>query len=207
MKPFLVRVHQDVSSIQKSLNMGRTCKACDMFCHMCACRSYGASSQLMTWREGHLRCHRFCLCEENLPAKCFRWEVDDKDEIIRKKQRIEVFIMHDEIRHFCLLPECFCNNIFSAKAIKLHYGINPTFPTDHIEEDPSVRDGSKIKISVSDVDRKNDPGHIDFVCPSHTFHVRTAYSVLLDRDLVVRKMFRYCSYAVEIKQKYLRLSI
>ena len=207
LKPFLVRIPQDVSSIQKSLNMGGACKACDLFCHMCACRSYGASSQLMSWREDHLRCRMFCLSAENPPKKCFHWEVDDEEQIVIKKQRIKVYLMHDEIRYFRLLPECFKNNIFSPKAIKVYYSVHEKFATYHIQEDQTVQLQSKMKTSVTDVNRHSDPSHIDFVCPLNTSLIRTAYSSLLDSELILRKMFRYCSYPVEIKQKYLRLCI
>ena len=199
LKPFKVRIPQDVSSIQKSLNMGGACKACDMFCHMCACRSYGASSQLMSWREGHLRCHTFCLCQENPPEKCFHWEVDDNEEIIRKQQKIHALLVHDEIRHFRLLPECFQKNILSANAIKVYFSVNEKFPSFHIQEDPTVKSGTKIKTSVTDANRKNDPSHIDFICPLRTCQVRTPNSSLLDSELILRNLFRYCSYPVETK--------
>ena len=100
LKPFLVRIPQDVSSIQKSINMGGACKACDLFCHMCACRSYGANSQLFAWREDHLRCKHFCLNQPNPPKKCHHWPVDDDEEIERKKQLINFLLLLDEIRWF-----------------------------------------------------------------------------------------------------------
>ena len=37
--------------------------------------------------------------------------------------------------------------------------------------------------------------------------MRTAYSSLLDTELILRKMYRYCSFSVEIKQKYLKLLV
>ena len=84
LKPFLVRIPQDVSSIQKSLNMGRACKACDLFCHMCACRSYAGQSQLFEWRKGHLRCKEYSLNQPNPSQKGFHWHVDDDEEIQKR---------------------------------------------------------------------------------------------------------------------------
>ena len=37
--------------------------------------------------------------------------------------------------------------------------------------------------------------------------MRTAYSSLLDTELILRKMYSYCSFSVEIKQIYLKLSV
>ena len=207
LKPFLVRIPQDTSSIQKSLNMGGACKACDLFCHMCACKSYGAGGQLFNWREKHLRCKRFCLSQPNPPSRCFHWEVDDDNEIIRKKQMISVLLMHDELRLFRLMPEVFTNNQLSAKAIKIHYQVNESLPSTHIEEDPSVKAGTRIQSDVTIADRFNNVTHIDYICPIETSHTRTAYSSLLDSELILRKMHRYCAFSVEIKQKYLRLSL
>ena len=85
-KPILARLPQDASSIQKGLNMGGACKACDLFCHLCACRSYGASSQLFEWREAHLRCRQFCLNQEDPPKRCYHWAVDDDIEIEQKNK-------------------------------------------------------------------------------------------------------------------------
>ena len=207
LKPFLIRIPQDTSSIQKSLNMGGPCKSCDLFCHMYACKSYGAGCQLFEWREKHLRCRNFCLNQPNPPSRCYHWAVDDDAEIMRKKQMIHVLIMHDELRFFRLVPEVFANNILSAKAISIYYVHNPKFPDSHIEEDSTVKSGTRIKSCVTDIDRANDVMHIDFVCPVGTSHIRTAYSSLLDSELIRRRMHRYCAFPVEIKQKYLRLSL
>ena len=74
--------------------MGGACKACDLFCHMCACKSYGANSQLLSWREGHLRCQEYCLNKENPPAKTnFKAPTINTDKInqsLRSLTNIEV---------------------------------------------------------------------------------------------------------------------
>ena len=208
LKPFLVQIPQDVSSIQKSLNLGGACKLCDMFCHMCACKIYGTVSQLMTWKEGHLRCHRYCLGHKDAPEKCFHWEVDNNDEIKIKKQMINVHLLHDELRFFFrLLPEFQVNQVFSPVAIKSYYSVNPKFPSLHVEEDEDVQSTLTIKKAVTDVNRHTDPGHIDFIYPPQTCQVQTAYRLMLDKELILQKMYRFCSYSVEVKQKYLRLSI
>ena len=49
--------------------------------------------------------------------------------------------------------------------------------------------------------------HIDFMCATSTGHVQTAYSSLLDNELILRNIYWLFSYSVEIKQKYLRLTI
>ena len=206
-KPVQVTVPQDVSSIQKSLNMGGACKACDLFCHMCACKSYGAGCQLMQWHEGHLRCQHFCLSQPNPPQKCFHWAVDDRDEIERKKQEIKVILMLDEIRSMRLIPECFQNNIIHPTAVKIFYAVNNKFPDYHIEEDPTVKAATQVLTSVTAANRYNDPRHIDFKCPVLPGTIRTAYSSFLDRELILRKIFWYCLSSAEVKQKYLKLYI
>ena len=95
----------------------------------------------------------------------------------------------------------------SAHKICLHYSVNDKFPNTHIEEDKDVQAQSKIKTSVSDINRHNNVGHIDFICPKQTNQVQTAYSSLLDSELTLRKMYRYCVHLVEVKQRYLRISI
>ena len=77
----------------------------------------------------------------------------------------------------------------------------------HVEEDPVVQAGSQILTSVTDATRFSDPKHINFLCPTSPCAIRTAYNSLLDRELIIRKLFGYISTSVEIKQKYLLLSI
>ena len=206
-KPILTRVPQDVSSIQKSLNMGGACKACDMFCHMCACKSYGANCQLMRWREGHLRCRRYCLNQPNPPTKCFHWSVDEKYEIQQKKQVLKTMILYDEIWQFRLMPNYLINNIFKPSMIKNYCSHNPKFRDTHVEEDADVIAHTKVLTCVTDANRHSDPSHIEFQCPKDQCALRTAYSSMLDNELVLRKMFIYINYSVKVKQKYLRLSV
>ena len=187
--------------------MGGACKLCDLFCHICACTSYGASLHLMKWREGHLWCKRFCLSQANPPSNFFYWEVDEEEEIEKKKQKIKVFLLFEELQLFRLMPDYFKNQMLSPKAIKYYYCVNVKFPDSHVEEDPSVKSASRIKTSVSDFNRANDPMHIDFMCATSTGHVQTAYSSLLDNELILRKIHWLCSSSVEIKQKYLQLTI
>ena len=52
-----------------------------------------------------------------------------------------------------------------------------------------------------------NPRHIDFECSSESGVIRTGYSSLLDIELILQKMYRYCTYPVEVKQTYLRLSV
>ena len=66
--------------------MGGACKACDLFCHMCVCKKYGAGCELLQWRDGHLQYSHFCLSQPNPPAKCIHWAVDDRDKIEQKKR-------------------------------------------------------------------------------------------------------------------------
>ena len=101
----------------------------------------------------------------------------------------------------------FRNQMLSPKAIKYYYCVNIKFPDSHVEEDPSVKYASRIKTSVSDLIRENDLMHIDFMCATSTGHVQTAYSSLLNNELILRKIYWLCSYSVEIKQKYLQLTI
>ena len=63
---------------------GGAYKACNLFCHVCACQSYGANCQLLKWQEGYLRCKEFCLCQEEPPSKCYHLYVDDEEEVNRK---------------------------------------------------------------------------------------------------------------------------
>lgn len=206
-KPIKVRIPQDTSSLQKALNLGGACKACNMFCHMCGCQSYGGNCQLMRWREGPHRCRFYCLSQRDPPKKCFHWNVDNDHEIARKKQEIFVILMLDEIRSFRLKPTCFNSNRLSASGIKIHYSVNEIFLDRHVEEDPVVQAGSQILTSVTDATRFSDPKHINFLCPTSPCAIRTAYNSLLDRELIIRKLFGYISTSVEIKQKYLLLSI
>ena len=148
-----------------------------------------------------------CHNQANPPSKSFHWEVDNNSEIAWKKQMILVHLMHDEIRFFCLMPECLTNLLLSAHKILLHYSVNDKFPLTYIEEDEDVQARLKIKTSISDVNRHNDAGHIDFICPTQTSQVQTAYSLLLDSELTSRKMYCYCVHLVEVKQRYLQLSI
>ena len=113
----------------------------------------------------------------------------------------------DEIRFFRLTPDCFSDNMLSPTGIKLYYRVNKKFPDTHIEEDPTVKAGTQLNICVSDANRHQNPRHIDFECPSNSCVMRTGYSSLLDRELIFQKMYRYCTYPVEVKQTYLRLSV
>ena len=115
--------------------------------------------------------------------------------------------MLDEIRSFRLIPDCFENNSIIPKAVKVFYTVNNQFSDYHIEEDPTVKAATQIITNVTAANRFQDPRHIDFKCPAAPGAVRTAYRSLIDRELILRKIFRYCASSVEIKQKYLRLSV
>ena len=169
--------------------MGGACQACDLFCHMCACKRYGADPRLMAWKEGHLQCRRFCLCCENAPVKCYHWEVDDEVEIDRKKQMICVHLLHDKLRCFRLMPEYLQKNILHPSRIKIYFSVNPKFPDYQVEEDPAVKARTRIKTSVTDANWYNDAAHIDFKCPQNSSQVRTAHSSLLDNELILQKMY------------------
>ena len=135
------------------------------------CTSYGDSSHLMKWREGHLQCKRFCLSQANLLSKCFHWKVDDKEEIEKKTQKIKMFLLFEELQSFYLMPDYFKYQMLSPKAIIYYYHVNVKFSDSHVEEDPSVKYTSRIKTSVSDLNRENDPMHIDFMYATSTGHV------------------------------------
>ena len=121
---------------------------------------------------------------------------------------IRSILMLDEIRFFRVSNDRFKNILLSPKSIKIHYSVVGSSSADcHIEEDPAVESGSELLTSVTDANRFQDPQHINFVCPSNPCAVRTAYSSMLDRELILRKLFRYCSTPVETKQKYLLLSV
>ena len=98
--------------------------------------------------------------------------------------------MLDEIRFFRLSNDCFKNNLLSPKSIKIHYSVVGSSSVDyHIEEDPAVESGTQLLTSVADTNRFLDPRHINFVCPNNPCAVRTAYSSMLDRELILRKLF------------------
>ena len=118
-----------------------------------------------------------------------------------------IHLLHDELQCFCLITEYLRNNILHPSRIKIYFRVNPKFPDYHVEEDSAVKAGTRINTSVTDANWYNDAAQIDFKYPRHLSQVRTAYSSLLDNKLILRKMYRNCSYSVEIKQKYLRLSI
>ena len=63
------------------------------------------------------------------------------------------------------MPECLTNQLLSSHKIRLHYSVNDKFPLTHIEEDEDVQAQSKILKSVSDINRHNNVGHIDLICP------------------------------------------
>ena len=66
---------------------------------------------------------------------------------------------------------------------------------------------SRLKKSVMEANRKKDPLHIDFECPTIISQIRTGYNTLLDTELILRKMYRHCTLPVEQKQKLLRLCV
>ena len=79
--------------------------------------------------------------------------------------------------------------------IKIHYHSTPKFPDYHIEEDTAVKDGTRLKISVSQANRSSDPTRIDFICPTEQNPVRAGYSALLDTELILRKHVQnLCTY-------------
>ena len=117
------------------------------------------------------------------------------------------YILHDEILSFSCNPEYFKNELLNPTGIKMYYCSPPKFPDYHIEEDPTVKAGTRLKISVSQANRSSDPTHIDFICATEQNPVRAGYSALLDTELILRKLFRICALTVENKQKYLRLII
>ena len=209
MLPFKVRIPQDTSSIWKALDMGGACKATNLFCHMCACQSYGDKCQLMLFKENHLRCRRFCQRKQRESGhKCFHWETDNFNEIIRKKQMIKVHLLHEEIRFFCTLRDVYKNKFSNVGELKLYYlSGSPKFSNTHVEEWEYVRENSIIKTSVTTANRHQDPKHIDYICPIASGNIRTSYSSLLDDELILRKMFTYVGYRLEQKQLLLRLSI
>ena len=161
----------------------------------------------MDWREAHLRCHKYCLSQPNPPKKCHHWAVDDDEEIKRKMQAVRGHILHEELRFFRMKPDCFTNLHIKPLTIKLFHSVNEKFCDRNIEEDPTVIEQTQIKSRVSNANRYTDPTHVDFLCPRESCTVRTAYSSLLDNELILRKMYSYCALLVEVKQKYLKLSI
>ena len=60
-QPVQVCLPQDTSSIQKAIGMGGACKACDLFCHACACTSYGPKSMLLFLLQRSLALSSFLL--------------------------------------------------------------------------------------------------------------------------------------------------
>ena len=140
----------------------------------------------MKWREWHHQYNKFCLSQTNLPSKSFHWKVDDEREIeMKKKQKIKVFLLFEELQTFRLTSDYFQNQMLSPKAIKFHYRVNAKLTDSHVEKDPSVKSDTIInKTSVSDENREKYPMHIDFNCATSTGHVQTAYSTLLDNGLI-----------------------
>ena len=133
-KPMKQSVPQDISSIQKLLKMGGDCKYCDLFCHMCACRSFGANIQLLFWREGHLNCKENCLSETNSSATCFRWQVDDDKEIEQKKKLVHLTLLFDELPLLRLKPTCSQNSRLIPSIVKDYYTSHNIFSDTHVEE-------------------------------------------------------------------------
>ena len=133
--------------------------------------------------------------------------MDDDDEIGKKSNKS--CCTYCTMKFVFFMPACMTqSHILSPRRIKIHYSVeSKTFPNQHVEEDPTVQARSTIKTSVTDANREKDPGHIDYVCPTEAGQLRTAYSSLLVNELIVRQMYRYCTYHVEIKLKYLQLSI
>lgn len=116
-------------------------------------------------------------------------------------------ILLDEIRSLRFLSDCFSHNILIPLVIKLHYAIHPYLCNKHVEEVTAVEAGTRILTFVTAANRFSDARHIDFKCPVRPGFIRTAYSSMLDQELILRHLVWYCNYPIEVKQKYLRLSI
>ena len=71
----------------------------------------------------------------------------------------------------------------------------------------SVEAGTRISTCVTAANRFSDARHIDFKCPVRLGVIRTSYSSMLDQELILRQLVWYCNYPIEVKQKYLHLSI
>ena len=119
----------------------------------------------------------------------------------RKMQSISGHILHEEGIFFCMKPDWFKNLLILPSTIKLLYSVNDKVCDRHIEEDPTVIEQTQIKSRVSNANRYTDPTHIEFLCTRKSCTVRTAYSSLLDNELILRKMYSYCVLLVEVKHK------
>ena len=79
------------------------------------------------------------------------------------------------------------NNIFKPSMIKNYCSQNPKFIDSHVEEDADVIAHTKLLTCVNDTNRHSDPRHIDFLCPKDPCALCTAYSSMLDNELVLQK--------------------
>ena len=91
--------------------------------------------------------------------------------------------------------------------LKVFYSVNEKLLIQHVEEDLNVQRHTQLHTKVTNANRESNPKHINFVCPVQPCAISTAYNLLLDQELVLRKLFPYISTPVEIKQKDLLLSI
>ena len=144
-QPVQVCLSQDTSSIQKAIGMGGACEACDLFCHACACTSYGPKSMLLFYHKGRWRCHRFCLNKTIFSKHCYHWEVDDDKEIKRKKQQIKLLFLYNELHDVCCSIHHQGETYLVPSLVCLYFQANKVSTDCHIEEEQSLINGTKIE--------------------------------------------------------------
>ena len=213
-QPVQVCLPQDTSSIQKAIGMGGACKACDLFCHACACTSYGPKSMLLFFREGRWRCRRFCLNKHTFSKQCYHWEVDDDEEISRKKQQIKVIFLYNELYAVCSAINHQDGTFLVPSVVRPYCQANKVTTDYHVEEEESVINGTKIEWMPTDANKHNNINHIDFIIPplvpgQPVSRIRIQYGGLLKRELILRKMFRELGQGktLESMQKILKRSL
>ena len=214
-KPVRACVPQDTSSIQKAIGMGGACKACNLFCHACACTSYGPKSMLLRYREGRWRCRKFCLSRKgNFSKRCYHWEVDDKCEIQTKIQKIKIIFLFIELYNVTcdVFNRNEAGNFLVPTLVKMYCRTNKMSIDKHVEEEESVSLATTMEWMPTDANKNNSMTHIDFVIPPNQpgrppSVVRIQYGAKLKRELILRKMYRELNQDLEHMQIVLKRTI
>ena len=149
------------------------------------------------------------------PKKCYHWEVDDDEEIGRKRQFINMIFLYKELHNLsCNFGVNNSDSQLVPSLVKSYCRVNKISTEHHIEEVDSVIEGTKMEWMPTDANKSQNMTHIDFKIPPiqngrPPCPKRVQYGGLLKRELILRRMFRALGQgsSLESMQQSLKRSI
>ena len=148
----------DMSAEQKCFDLGGGCKVKEFFCVKCACRS---SDAMFFWEgESNHKCmNDFCIGQD----KCHHFEVDDGDELDRKRVQLSFMLGGD---------------------VDVD-GDGDMLDKIHVEE--MVASITEMSCDPAVINKATDPMHIDFILSAADQTLKATFIAQVNKEFGIRE--------------------